>query len=360
MKSHISICVVMALLTGCGTPPGMSMRPLPDMPDPPQVPGVKIIPISADAIAQNESAVREAAGRQELASAGNAAGYDYHIGVHDILTIVVWDHPELTIPAGEFSPEAAGYLVSEDGSIFYPYVGKISVAGKTTAEVREAITRGLEELIQKPQVDVKVAAYRSQKVYVTGEVARPGPQPITDTPATVQEALGLAGDVTQNGDLAHITLTRDGKTYGIDMLGLYDRGDTTQNVLLENGDVLHVPDRNTQKVFVIGEVLTPSSIVMNKRGMTLTEAIADAGGVQPVSSDPAHTYVIRGTEKETEIYYLNARSPDALVLGDHFRLQPRDVVFVETAPLARFGRVIDQILPASNIARNLGRLSGPQ
>lgn len=357
MKRYIVICMAMGLLTGCV---GHRMRQLPEAANPPAVPGVKLFNISAETIEQNESSMRvSGAGARELATTGGAAS-EYRIGVYDILTVIVWDHPELTSPTGTLDPATSGYLVGEDGTIFYPYVGKISVAGKTTGEVRETISKGLEEVIQKPQVDVKVGAYRSQKVFVSGEVTRPGPHPITDSPVSVQEALSLAGDITATGDLANISLTRNERTYIIDMLGFYDRGDTSQNVLLRHGDVLHVPDRNAQKVFVIGEVLNPSSIVMNKRGITLTEAIADAGGVNPVTSVPGQIFVIRGTETESEIFHLDASSPDALVLGDHFRLHPRDVVYVETALITRWDRVINQILPTTNIIRNLGRITGPQ
>jgi len=357
MKRYIVICVAMGLLTGCV---GHSMRQLPPAANPPAVPGVQLFNISAETIQQNESSMRaRGADAVELATTG-AAVSEYRIGVHDILTIIVWDHPELTTPTGTLDPQTSGYLVGEDGTIFYPYVGKVSVAGKTPGEVREIISKGLEEVIQKPQVDVKVGAYRSQKVFVSGEVARPGLHPITDSPITVQEALSLAGDATVNGDLTNISLTRGERTYIVDMLAFYDDGDTGQNVVLRHGDVLHVPDRNAQKVFVIGEVLKPSSIVMNKRGITLTEAIADAGGVNPETSVPAKIFVLRGTEAESEIFHLDASSPDALVLGDHFRLHPRDVVYVETAPIARWNRVINQILPLSNVVRNFGRITGSQ
>jgi polysaccharide export outer membrane protein len=281
----------------------------------------------------------------------------YRVGPGDILNITVWEHPELTIPAGEFrSAESAGNVVGEDGNIYYPYAGVVKAAGRTVEEIREELTRKVSGYIERLQLDVRVASYRSQRVYVVGEVAQPGIQLVKDIPLTVLEAINSAGGVTKESDQRNITLTRDDKTYSINLLALYEGGDISQNVMLKHGDVINVPDNNFNKVFVMGETSASGtgsartrSIFMNKARMTLTEAISDAGAPDQTTSDPSRIFIFRGGLGKPEIFHLDAKSPDALLLADRFPLQPRDVVYIDRAEGIRWNQIIAQIQPTISL-----------
>jgi polysaccharide biosynthesis/export protein len=277
----------------------------------------------------------------------------YRVGPRDVLTITVWGHPELTIPAGEFrTAESAGNVVGEDGTFFYPFAGVVQAAGRTVEEIRDELIQKLSKFIEEVQLDVRVASYRSQRAYIVGEVAEPGIQLVQDIPLTVLEAINRAGGVTTEADLRNITLTRDDKTYSINLLSLYEGGNTSQNVLLQHGDVLNIPDNQLNKVFVLGETtlgrgfgVRPRSLIMNKARMTLTEALSDGGGVDQLTSDAARIFIFRSALGKAEIFHLDAKSPDAFILAERFPLQPRDVVFVDRAPGIRWNQIIAQIQP---------------
>jgi polysaccharide export outer membrane protein len=288
-----------------------------------------------------------AAAPQHDPLADQAATYSYTIAPFDIVHVIVWDHPELTVPTGQFrSPEENGNPVAADGTIFYPFVGTIHVAGMTVARVRDIITQALTRVIPNPQVDVRVAAYRGKKVQVTGEVVRPSTVALTDVPLRIQDALAATQGFTPEADFSRVTLSRGGRTYVLNLQSLYEQGDLSQNWLLQDGDVVNVPDRSLNKVFVLGEVGVPQSKLMIRGRMTLAEALMDqTGGFLAGQANVSQIFVIRGDFSAPTIFRLDASSPDALLLATQFPLEPRDVVFVSTYDLTRWNRVILQILP---------------
>lgn len=272
--------------------------------------------------------------------------YRYRVGPQDVLTFTVWDHPELTIPAGEFrSAEIQGHLVNAEGKIFFPYIGEVHVGGRTLAEIREEVTRRLSRYIKEPQLDVRVASFRSKKVNVTGEVNTPGFFPVTDMPMTLVEALNAAGGGTPQAALQHVQVVRDGVARRFDVQALLERGDMSQNLLLQDGDIVYVPENSWFAVHMLGAVAEPGAVPMPRGRLNLAEAITRSGGFDRIEADTERVFVFRGDYDNPNVYWLDAKSPDAMLLATQFRMQPQDVVFVASTGLARWNRVISQILP---------------
>lgn len=297
--------------------------------------------------AQAEADIREARyAAQRLEP--NDVDYTYHIAPSDVLMVTVWNHPELNNPAGQLTYEVAGRTVAADGTFYYPYIGRVQAAGRTPAEIRVEMTHRLADYLTDPQLDVSVMKYRGRKAYVVGQVEKPGPVPITDDPLFVTTLITEAGGFRENADLAGVLLNRGGVLQPLNLYSLYYQGDTSQNLLLRDGDIINVPERTQDKVFVLGEVIDAQSKLLPWEGYTLADALGDAGGLDPITAKASQVYVIRAVDDDRpQVWHLDASSPTALVLADNFELQPRDVVYVDPAGVTRWSRVINQILPTA-------------
>lgn len=278
----------------------------------------------------------------------NDVAYSYLVAPSDVVLVTVWNHPELNNPAGQLTNDVAGRTVGADGYFYYPYIGRVKAAGRTVADIRSEMAGRLATYLTEPQLDVSVLKYRGRKAYVVGQVEQPGPIPITDDPLFVTSLLTQAGGLQEDADLSGVLLNRNGVIRPLNLYDLYYRGDMSQNLLLQEGDIINVPQRTNDKVFVLGEVVKPHSAILPWSGYSLADALGDAGGLDPITSKASQVYVIRAIENDRpQIWHLDASSPTALVLADGFELQARDVVYVDAAGVTRWSRVINQILPTA-------------
>jgi polysaccharide biosynthesis/export protein len=281
----------------------------------------------------------------------------YLIESGDVLSIVVWDHPELTTGTGVMPPSPmdatsmvampAGFMVDHEGHIQFPYAGKLKVAGLTSEAARSLLGNKLARYIAQPNITLKVQLFRSKRIYVDGEVKMPGVHNISDIPMTLLEAINRAGGTLPSADQSRIALVRDGVSYMINLPEMVQRGFNPAAIVLRNGDVLRVRSRDETKVFVSGEVVAPRALTMHNGRLSLNEALGESGGVNPLSGDASQIYVVRRSGDEPIVFRLDARAPGAFAMAENFDLDPKDVVYVAATPLTNWHRTISQMLPGA-------------
>lgn len=325
---------------------------------------IDLIPITQELISkmQSEEIRIESAINTSLQDEMN--NYTYLVGVGDVLNIIVWDHPELTIPqSGQRSAAEAGNFVHKDGTIFYPYVGKVSVIGREVTQIREDIIRGLSTFINNPQVDVNVAAFRSQHFFVSGAVKNPQMIPVRNVPITILDALSISGGVAPDADWSSATLTSNNNgelvIEAIDLSVLLEQGVLKQNRLLKSNDVLHIPRNDALKIFVMGDVVNATTQQIGRRGMTLAEALNNVGGINEASANASGIFVLRASDsasKLVDIYQLDVSMGPRLILSTQFKLQPKDIVYVTSAPVARWNKLLAQLTSSLNQIYQIDRI----
>ena len=275
---------------------------------------------------------------------------EYRIGPLDMVQVVVWEHPELTSPMGQYQP--AGQKVTTDGKLFYPYAGELQAAGLTAQELRLEITKRLsDKILNDPQVDVRVSEYRSLKAFVAGEVKKPGYAFFSEAPMTIPMAIAEAGGFSQYADPAGMQLRRGDKVYNINYLDAFNKDLPLDRILLMPEDQLFVPAlTETQKknrAYVMGEVQKVGLVDLSGGEVNLVEALSSAGGLQALNASSRSIYVIRNTsDKRIDVFHLNAKNAMALAMAERFDLNAHDIVYVDASGLATWNRLISLILPS--------------
>ena len=221
------------------------------------------------------------------AAPATAKVVDYRLGTGDILHIIVYQNPDLTLDA----------RVSDSGVISFPLLGALKVGGLTVSETEHLISTGLKkgDFVKNPQVTVVITQVHGNQVSVLGQVNRPGRYPLEQAQTRLSDVLALAGGIAnpQGGDVVTVVGTRAGKPMRleIDLPKLFSANSAQQDLDLQNNDVVWV-DR-APIVYIYGEVQRPGPLRL-ERGMTVMQALAAGGGLTQ-----------RGTERGIRIHRRN-------------------------------------------------------
>jgi polysaccharide export outer membrane protein len=245
---------------------------------------------------------------------------NYVVGPEDVLTVTVFNEPQLS---GKFR-------VENDGQFDYPFLGRIKAGGTTVGEIAAAVKAKLADgYLRNPQVTVDVEQFRSQSVYVMGEVRSPGKYTLTGS-VTLIEALAQAGSTTAGAGSDVLILHPKGTTKGaptlpeerdadVQRISLRDiqSGKLSQNVQIRDGDTIFVP--RAERFFVTGQVRNPGSYVFEPN-TTVLQAISMAGGVSDRGSN-RRIRIIRVVNNKKQEF--DAQPTDLVQPGDTIMVRQR-------------------------------------
>lgn len=229
----------------------------------------------------------------------------------DSVTVSVFGRPEL----------ATTVFVSDSGTIDVPLVGSIPVAGLSPGDAGERIATAYREgeYLVDPQVNVVLAALRSQQISIVGEVVRPGRFPI-DTRMTILDALAQAGGIAAQGaERAFILRRKEGGVdrFEVDLRDLLSAG-SGQVVQLRAGDTIVVP--KAPLYYIYGEIAKPGPYPL-KSAMTLIEATSIAGGITLRGS--TRRIEIKRKNKDGKMQRINADIDDPVMPDDVINVRER-------------------------------------
>jgi polysaccharide export outer membrane protein len=261
-----------------------------------------------------QTAAPAPAGPPAAAQTKTTAPDNYVIGPQDQLSITVFGEESLT---GKFR-------VENDGFFNFPFLERVRAAGRTLQDVQAEMTKRLldEGFLRSPQVRVEIDQYKSQTIFVTGEVRNPNEYTMTGSSITLLQALAMAGSPTANAS-NEVIISRQPSQPGAETeIIKFDRRDLElgrvgYDVTLKDGDVINVP--KAQTFFISGFVRNPGTYVLDT-GLTVEQAIALAGGLTERGSDRRiqASRMVKGKPTDVDI-----RLDDKVLPGDTIKVPSR-------------------------------------
>lgn len=290
---------------------------------------------------------------------------DPQIGIGDTLSITIWEAAAGGLfssalvtdrfSTGSKSATIPEQVVGRDGSITVPYAGRIRVIGQNSNGVQHAIEQALTGKAIQPQALVTVVRSVSNSVTVTGEVANGARIPLSTKGDRILDVIASAGGVKTPVSEAFIQLTRGQNTVRVAMSRVVQ--DPKENIFMRPDDVLTII-RQPQTFVAFGATGRNAEIPFDAEHISLSQAMAKAGGLLDSRADPTGVFILRYEPYETArqivetinpppnggrspiVYHLNARSTDGIFVAQQFPIFAGDVLYVSNAPTSEVEKAL--------------------
>jgi polysaccharide export outer membrane protein len=273
-----------------------------------------------------------------LYPAFSAEAKEYQLGPRDVII--------LTIFAGGEKQQEVTLTVSGQGIINVPFIGPVKAEGLTIPQLEAAITKPLSgDYFVDPEVNIQIKEYHSLQYYISGAVKMPGLYEMTSETNLMELIAKAGGALPERGNIAYVLrgstknitegadiekLISSQEPVKVDLKGLLDKGDMSNNLLLQSGDVVYIPLQTAlnlaeSNIYVEGRVKKPGVYIW-QTGLTALNACIMAGGFDEFAA-PNRTRIIRTTEKGQEIIKIDLDDVKEGKLPD-IELKPGDRIHV--------------------------------
>ncbi|WP_416368860.1 polysaccharide biosynthesis/export family protein [Tritonibacter mobilis] len=290
----------------------------------------------------------------------------------DILGLTIWENVDdgLLASAGANATLLEEVQVDGAGFIFVPYAGRVRASGNTPEQLREAITKKLEDQTPDPQVQVRRLAGDGATVSLTGAVGAQGVYPIERPTRTLATMLARAGGVAIEPEIAQVSVTRQGQTGTIWFEDLYDH--PQMDIALRNGDKILV-EGDTRSFTALGATAAQARVPFESQNLSALEALAQVGGLIATASDPTGVFVFRNEPEaisnqvlgrddligaQRMIYVLNLTQPNGLFIARDFVIRDGDTIYVTEAPYAQWTKTLSLLTSPLSTAASVETLFG--
>jgi polysaccharide export outer membrane protein len=275
----------------------------------------------------------------------------------DRLALTIYENVSDGLLAGEGGNAALIDSVQVDGAgfIFIPYAGRIRAAGNTTEQLRDMITRNLDEQTPDPQVVVRREAGDGATVSVSGAVAAQGIYPLTRPTLSLSGMLAAAGGVAVEPEIAQVTVLRGGHSGTIWYQDIFRAGHA--DIALRPGDRIFV-EEDSRTFTALGATGQQSIVEFQSQTISALEAIASVGGLNPRLADPSGVFVLRNEPEQMAnavlgrhdlvgtqrfVYVLDLTAPTGMFEARDFAIRDGDTVYVTAAPVTQWNNAISAL-----------------
>ena len=372
------------VLSGCGTFPGWlpssgpSREQVIEAENSPSNPSIQVVNVT-EQVAQSLVAGQKK--RLFSETLGNKAPVGYIVGPGDVVEISIWESP----PAVLFGTAAldprtgstAAYvtafpeqMVSSDGTINIPFAGRIPASGRSPQQIEADIVHRLTGKANQPQVLVRVIRNATSNVTVVGEVAQSARIPLTARGERLLDALAAAGGVRQPVGKISLQMTRGAQVQTMALDAIIR--DPRQNIVLQPGDVVTALYQSSSFT-VLGATGKNEEINFEAQGITLTQALGRAGGLQDARADARAVFIFRlenrkalkwqtppkttADGKVPIIYQVNLKDPASFFVAQSFPIMDKDMLYVSTAPATELQKFLNIVASPIVIIDRLQNIS---